>query len=102
VSRKTPKAASIAEWDALLARYPLGSPWEMARQFLSVAGSNAVVLYLLVTGRMRPFHLVALVALEALLLTAIAWIQSRMVPRSALMDILRATGVRRWRPAFWE
>jgi hypothetical protein len=29
---------------------------------------------------------VVLVALEALLLTAIAWIQSRMVPRSALMD----------------
>jgi hypothetical protein len=84
--KKNPKAASIAEWDALLARYPLGSPWEMARQFLSVAGSNAVVLYLLVTGRMRPFHLVVLVAIEALLLSAIAWIQSRLVPRSALME----------------
>ncbi len=86
MSKKNPKAASIAEWDALLARYPAGSPWEMARQFLSVVAGNAVVLYLLVTGRMRPFHLVALVALEAVILTAIAWIQARMVPRSALMD----------------
>jgi hypothetical protein len=86
MSKRNAKAASIAEWDALLARYPLASPWEMGRQLLSVAGSNAVVLYLLVTGRMRPFHLVALVALEALFLTAVAWIQSRLVPRSALMD----------------
>jgi hypothetical protein len=35
---------------------------------------------------MRPFHLVVLVAIEALLLSAIAWIQSRLVPRSALME----------------
>ncbi len=35
---------------------------------------------------MRPFHLVALVALEALLLTAIAWIQSPHGAALALMD----------------
>jgi hypothetical protein len=86
MSKRKSKAASIAEWDALLARYPLATPWEMVRQLLSVAGSNAVVLYLVATGRMRPFHLVALVALEAVLLTSIAWVQSRMVPRSALLD----------------
>jgi hypothetical protein len=86
MSKRKAKAASIAEWDALLARYPLASPWEMGRQLVSVVGGNAVVLYLLVSGRMRPFQLVALVAIEALLLTAIAWIQARMVPRSALMD----------------
>ena len=51
--KKSPKAASIAEWDALLARYPLGSPWEMARQFLSVAGSNAVVFLPLIASKAR-------------------------------------------------
>ena len=58
----------------------------MGRQLLSVIGSNAIVLYLLVDGKLRPFHLVTLVLIEALLLTSIAWIQSRMVPRTALME----------------
>jgi hypothetical protein len=80
------KKAPVAEWDALLERYPLASPWEMARQLTVVVGGNAIVLRLLITGRMLPFHLVALVAIEAVLLSAIAWSQTRMVPRSALMD----------------
>ena len=86
-SRPTsPKANSIAQWDALLARYPLGSPLELARQLAVVGIGNAVVVRMVVTGQLAPWELVLLVGLEAFLLTAVAWAQARMVPRSALMD----------------
>src|SRR6185295_5735172 len=90
--RRTPMATqaekrrSIAEWDALVKRYPLGSRWDFWRQLAFAALSNAVTVYFLVTHRMQPIHLVYLVALEALLLTAIAWIQTIGVPQEARFD----------------
>jgi hypothetical protein len=80
------KSAVVAEWDALLERYPLGSRGDLARQVVMVVGGNALIVRFLVLGQLRPFHLVALVASEAVILTAIAWVQSRTVPRSALME----------------
>ncbi len=80
------KQRSIAEWDALLARYPLGSPLELARQLGVVAIANLLVVRMVVKGDLQPWELVFLVGLEAVILTVIAWLQTRMVPRSALMD----------------
>ncbi|HXU44596.1 MAG TPA: hypothetical protein VN783_03660 [Thermoanaerobaculia bacterium] len=80
------KRRSIAEWDALVKRYPLGSRWDFWRQLAFAVLSNAVTVYFLVTHRMQPLHLVYLVALEALVLTAIAWIQTIGVPREARFD----------------
>lgn len=80
------KVASIAQWDALLARYPLGSAQDLVRELVVILASNGTVLYLLVKGRMQPLGLVLLVGLEAILLTAIAWMQSLQVPPSALME----------------
>ncbi len=86
VAGKAEKLASIAQWDALLARYPPGSPWDLLWQLIVVLGANGVTLQLLISGRMRPFALVALVALEAVALSTIAWAQVRGVPAAALMD----------------
>jgi hypothetical protein len=80
------KRASIAQWEALLARYPPGSPLEQLWQLGVVLAANGTTLHLLVTRRMRPWELVALVALEAAVLTSIAWVQTRGLPESALMD----------------
>ncbi|MEO7793436.1 MAG: hypothetical protein ABIV06_01575 [Thermoanaerobaculia bacterium] len=83
---KAAKRASIAEWDALLARYPVGAPLDRVAQGAGVLAANACVLRLLWTGRMQPFDLVLLVLLEALLLTAIANVQMLFVPMSARME----------------
>jgi len=86
MTSKEEKLASIAQWDAMLARYPLGSPLEQLWQFTVLLTSNGVTLHLLLTGRMRPWQLIVLVALEAAILTSIAWVQVRRVPASALME----------------
>lgn len=80
------RQTSIALWDAMLARYPLGSPLELGRQVAVVAIANLLVVRMVVGGRLQPWELVFLVGLEALLLSAITWVQSRTVPRSALME----------------
>lgn len=80
------KLASITQWDALLARYPQGSPAGLLYQLAVVLAANGMTLRLLVTGRMRPAELVVLVALEAVLLSAIAWLQIQRVPASARLD----------------
>lgn len=83
---RSAKLKSIAQWDAMLARYPVGAPLDLISQGAGVLAANAFVLHLLWTGRMQPFELVLLVALEAVLLTAIARVQMLFVPASALME----------------
>ena len=74
---------SLAFWDALRERYPLASRWELVRPASSVAAANFLTARALWRGEMRPWELVALVALEALALTLIAGIQLRFVPVDA-------------------
>ena len=67
-----------------LRRYPLASPWGLAFQIGATLCGNGLVVWLVLSGRMTPFELVLLVAIEALLLVAIAWLQKRMVPAAAI------------------
>ncbi|MEO8274875.1 MAG: hypothetical protein ABI639_01570 [Thermoanaerobaculia bacterium] len=83
---KSAKLASIAQWDAMLARYPPGEVLDLVSQAIFVLCSNAIVLHLVWTGKVRPIDLVLLVTLEAILLTTISWVQMRFVPESALME----------------
>ena len=81
-SRKE-KLASIAEWEALTKRYPAGDRQALAVQIALMLASNAFTVYLLMTGKMKPAHLVLLVAIEAILLTLVAVLQSATVPPEA-------------------
>lgn len=80
---KGDRAKSIAQWEGLLKRYPLPSPFGLGVQVLMTLAGNGLVVWLVASGRMTPFELVTLVALEALLLIALAWGQSRLVPPEA-------------------
>lgn len=80
------RARSLAEWDLILARYPLGSRGDLWRAIAFCLASNLLVWRFIVSGRMRPTHVVVLVALEAVLLSSLAWIQSRLVPAAARME----------------
>jgi hypothetical protein len=80
------KLASLAFWEALEARYPLGSRWELARPAGAVIAANFLTARALVRGEMRPWELVILVALEAAALSAIAWVQNFSVPPEARAD----------------
>jgi hypothetical protein len=75
--------ASIAEWDAIIGRYPPGSRASLVQQIVLMLASNAFIVYQLVTHRMQPLHLVLLVAVEAVLLSVVAFVQSRAVPPEA-------------------
>ncbi len=86
MTSKTEKLASIAQWDALQARYPLASPFELVRQSAVLLIANLVTVRLVLNGQMQPWELVALVAVEAVALTGIAWLQTRFVPAEARMD----------------
>lgn len=85
---------SLREWEALLRRYPLASPWGLAWQGLTVLGGNFTVAWLVVHGRMSPFELVLLVAIEAVLLVGIAWLQSMFVPKEAIQRTPHTVGQR--------
>lgn len=78
------KRQSLAEWKQLMTRYPLASPWALVSPTLAALVSNAMIARFLMSGRMTPFELVVLVALEAVLLTAIAWLQGLGMPREAI------------------
>lgn len=78
-SRKE-KLASIAEWDALARRYPAGGRKALVQQIVLMLAGNAFTVYLLVTHRMQPVHLVLLVAIEAVLLSVVSTVQSAFVP----------------------
>jgi hypothetical protein len=73
-----------SEWQQLLRRYPLASRWGLAFQIGSTLFGNALVVWLVATGRMSPFELVLLVAFEAMLLIGLAWLQTRGLPPGAL------------------
>lgn len=74
------KRQSLAEWQRILDRYPLTSRWSLGFQILTTISSNALAAWLVATGRMTPFELVVLVALEAVLLIAVAMLHGRLVP----------------------
>lgn len=78
------KRKSLAEWKQLMLRYPLNSPWALVSPLLAALVANAMTAQLLISGRMTPFELVVLVALEALLLMGMAWLQTVGLPREAL------------------
>ncbi|MEP7009705.1 MAG: hypothetical protein ABJC13_05220 [Acidobacteriota bacterium] len=80
---KKEKLASIAEWDAIIGRYPPGNRASLVQQVVLMLASNAFIVYQLVTHRMQPLHLVLLVAIEAVLLSVVAFVQSRTVPPEA-------------------
>jgi len=65
-------------------RYPLASPWGLAWPAATTLAGNIVVAWLVATGRMSPFELVLLVAVEAALLIGIAVLQARFVPKEAI------------------
>lgn len=80
---KKEKLRSIAEWDAILGRYPPGNRLSLVRQIAMMLASNAFTVYLLITHRMQPVHLVLLVAIEAVLLSLVSIGQSSFVPAEA-------------------
>lgn len=83
---KRRKLRSLAFWDALQARYPLGSRWELVRPAASVVAANFLTARALLRGEMRPWELVLLVALEAAAFSVIAWVQTLSVPEEARPD----------------
>lgn len=80
------KLRSLAFWESLQARYPLGSRWELVRPATSVIAANLLTGRALLSGAMRPWELVLLVALEAAAFSAIAWVQTIGLPPDALPD----------------
>ena len=80
------KAKSIAEWRQLMQRYPLGSRGALWFQIATTLSANGLIAWFVATGRMTPLELVVLVAIEAVLLIGIAWLQSRTVPPAARGD----------------
>lgn len=83
---KRRKLQSLAFWEALQARYPLGSRWELVRPATSVVAANFLTARALLRWEMHPWELVLLVALEALAFSAIAWVQTLSVPAEARAD----------------
>ena len=75
---------SLAQWKQLMTRYPLSSPLALASPVLAALCANAMTAGLLMSGRMTPFELVVLVALEAVLLIGIGWLQGLGLPREAI------------------
>ncbi len=91
---KKEKLASIAEWDAIIGRYPPGNRASLVQQIVLMLASNAFIVYQLVTHRMQPLHLVLLVAVEAVLLSVVAFVQSRTVPPEAKTPSEQTVGQR--------
>lgn len=78
------KQQSLKEWEMLMRRYPLASPWSLAVQAATVLAGNITIAWLVATGRMTPLELVLLVAIEAMLLIGLAMLHSRFVPKASL------------------
>jgi len=75
---------SLYEWETLMRRYPLSSPWSLAWPVATALAGNLVVAWLVATGRMSPLELVLLVAIETALLVGVATLQARFVPKEAI------------------
>ncbi|HXU30450.1 MAG TPA: hypothetical protein VN851_07740 [Thermoanaerobaculia bacterium] len=97
---KKEKLESIAEWDAILNRYPPGNRFSLVQQIVLMVASNAFTVYLLVMHRMQPVHLVLLVGIEAVLLTLVALVQSGFVPPEAKKPSDQTVGQRIFALAF--
>ncbi|HNZ95996.1 MAG TPA: hypothetical protein PKM64_02235 [Thermoanaerobaculia bacterium] len=82
----SPAPAAFGYWSALAARYPAGSRWELVRPATAVVVANFLAGKALLRGELQPVELVLLVALEAVLLSAISWIQYFSVPAAARPD----------------
>lgn len=74
---------TLTRADALqyLRRFPSQGMSTVVGNLIGVLAGNAIVLHLLVEGRLRAAHLIALVMAETVLLVTIAWLQHRFVPR---------------------
>ncbi len=74
--------ATLTREDAVLylRRFPAQGAVVAAMNIALVLASNAVLLWLLLSERLRAAHLIVLVMMETLLLVAVAWTLQRMVP----------------------
>jgi len=75
--------SKLTRKDALsyLKRFPAQGRVAVAVNIALVLAGNSLVLWLLLTGRFRAAHLIALVIVEALLLVLVAMILQRLVPK---------------------
>jgi hypothetical protein len=64
-----------------LRRFPPQGIAATALNVVMVLIGNALVFWLLLSGELRPAHLIVLVMIETLLLLAISWLVQRAVPR---------------------
>lgn len=80
--------ASLArdEAQAWLKRFPAHGWGTFALNAASLLAGNGLVLWMMLTGRVRGAHLIALTFAEAIVLAALAWIVHLCVPRSAWTD----------------
>jgi hypothetical protein len=83
---KAAKLKSLREWEMVIKRYPLSSPLGLGFQVLTTLGGNITIAWLVANGRMSPLELVLLVAIEAVMLVAIAMIHSKFVPKESLQE----------------
>lgn len=81
--QQAPAGEKMTRADALayLKRFPAQGRLAVAVNIALVLAGNSLVLWLLLTGRFRAAHLIALVMIESVLLVTIAWLLHRIVPR---------------------
>lgn len=77
------KSPTLTRDDALqyLRRFPEQGRWAVGLNLLFVLAGNALVFWLLWSGRLRAAHLIVLVLVEAALLVGLGWLQLRLVPK---------------------
>ena len=80
------KLESLREWEMVMQRYPLSSPLGLGFQVLTTLGGNITIAWLVANGRMSPLELVLLVAIEAVLLVAIAMVHAKFVPKDSIKE----------------
>ncbi len=75
--------SKLSRADALsyLKRFPAQGRVAVAINIALVLAGNSLVLWLLLTGRFRAAHLIALVMVESVLLASVAWALHWLVPR---------------------
>lgn len=74
------------EAQAWLKRFPAQGWGTFALNAASLLAGNGLVLWMMLSGRVRGAHLIALTFAEAIVLAALAWIVHLCVPRSAWTD----------------
>lgn len=83
VGKSSAGGETLTRADALnyLKRFPSQGRLAVAANVALVLAGNSLVLWLLLSGRFRAAHLIALVMVEAVLLVTVAWIQHRLIPK---------------------